>query len=176
MASSVSVANKNKADIRDGNEYKIRKWLVLNGQVLFAIFAISIMFLCRFYKARELNTIFTNFGPKLRCYDQQAAYYGFPIIAGPEPFPIDLALFNFLLYMCVHPDHRAEWTSLVCNICNVSLNSVSFYCISHFSIIRFVSLYSFHFVSHYSKFRWFPQTWVLSMWPLSKIKRSYISW
>ena len=21
-----------------------------------------------------------------------------------------------LLYMCVHPDHRAEWTSLVCNI------------------------------------------------------------
>jgi hypothetical protein len=29
MASSVSVANKNKADIQDGNEYKIRKWLVL---------------------------------------------------------------------------------------------------------------------------------------------------
>jgi hypothetical protein len=29
MASSLSVANKNKADIRDGNEYKIRKWLVL---------------------------------------------------------------------------------------------------------------------------------------------------
>jgi hypothetical protein len=29
MASSVSVANKNNADIRDGNEYKIRKWLVL---------------------------------------------------------------------------------------------------------------------------------------------------
>jgi hypothetical protein len=29
MVSSVSVANKNKADIRDGNEYKIRKWLVL---------------------------------------------------------------------------------------------------------------------------------------------------
>jgi hypothetical protein len=29
MAVSVSVANKNKADIRDGNEYKIRKWLVL---------------------------------------------------------------------------------------------------------------------------------------------------
>jgi hypothetical protein len=25
----VSVANKNKADIGDGNEYKIRKWLVL---------------------------------------------------------------------------------------------------------------------------------------------------
>jgi hypothetical protein len=29
MASSVSVANKNKADIRDENEYKIPKWLVL---------------------------------------------------------------------------------------------------------------------------------------------------
>jgi hypothetical protein len=29
MASSVSVAIKNKADIRDGNEYEIRKWLVL---------------------------------------------------------------------------------------------------------------------------------------------------
>ena len=29
MVSSVSVANKNKVDIRDGNEYKIRKWLVL---------------------------------------------------------------------------------------------------------------------------------------------------
>jgi hypothetical protein len=29
MAVSVSVANKNKADIRDGNEYKIPKWLVL---------------------------------------------------------------------------------------------------------------------------------------------------
>ena len=29
MASSVFVWNNNKADIRDGNEYKIRKWLVL---------------------------------------------------------------------------------------------------------------------------------------------------
>jgi hypothetical protein len=29
MALSVSVANKNKADIRNGNEYKIPKWLVL---------------------------------------------------------------------------------------------------------------------------------------------------
>ena len=29
MGSSVSVANKNKADIRDGDECKIRKWLVL---------------------------------------------------------------------------------------------------------------------------------------------------
>jgi hypothetical protein len=28
------------------------------GQVLFAIFTISIMFPCRFHKARELNTIF----------------------------------------------------------------------------------------------------------------------
>jgi hypothetical protein len=33
MASSVSVANKNKADIRDGNEYKIRKWLVLKLKI-----------------------------------------------------------------------------------------------------------------------------------------------
>jgi hypothetical protein len=39
MASFVSVANKNKADIRDGNEYKIRKWLVLkfHGSVLFVM-------------------------------------------------------------------------------------------------------------------------------------------
>ena len=29
MASSVFVWSKNRADIRDGNEYKIRKWLVL---------------------------------------------------------------------------------------------------------------------------------------------------
>ena len=29
MASSVFVRSKNKADIRDGNEYIIRKWLVL---------------------------------------------------------------------------------------------------------------------------------------------------
>jgi hypothetical protein len=29
MAVSVSVANKNKADIWDGNEYKIPKWLIL---------------------------------------------------------------------------------------------------------------------------------------------------
>ena len=29
MASSVFVQSKNKADIRDGNEYIIRKWLVL---------------------------------------------------------------------------------------------------------------------------------------------------
>ena len=29
MASYVFVWSKNKADIRDGNEYKIRKWLVL---------------------------------------------------------------------------------------------------------------------------------------------------
>jgi hypothetical protein len=29
MASSVFVWSKNKVDIRDGNEYKIRKWLVL---------------------------------------------------------------------------------------------------------------------------------------------------
>jgi hypothetical protein len=28
MTASVSVANKNKADIQDGNEYKIRKWLL----------------------------------------------------------------------------------------------------------------------------------------------------
>jgi hypothetical protein len=38
-----------------------------------------------------------------------------------------------------------------CDVCiglyRVSLNSVSFYCVSHFSIFRFVSLYSFHFVS-----------------------------
>jgi hypothetical protein len=34
MASSVSVANKNKADIGDGNEYKIRKWLVLKFHAL----------------------------------------------------------------------------------------------------------------------------------------------
>jgi hypothetical protein len=32
MAVSVSVANKNKADIWDGNEYKIPKWLVLKFQ------------------------------------------------------------------------------------------------------------------------------------------------
>jgi hypothetical protein len=30
MASYVFVWSKNRADIRDGNEYKIRKWLVLN--------------------------------------------------------------------------------------------------------------------------------------------------
>jgi hypothetical protein len=29
----------------------------------------------------------TNFGPKLRCYGQQSAYYGFPIIAGAERSP-----------------------------------------------------------------------------------------
>jgi hypothetical protein len=29
MASSVFVGSKNKADIRDGNEYIIRKWLIL---------------------------------------------------------------------------------------------------------------------------------------------------
>ena len=29
MASSVFIWSKNRADIRDGNEYKIRKWLVL---------------------------------------------------------------------------------------------------------------------------------------------------
>ena len=29
MASSVFVSSKNRADIRDGNEYIIRKWLVL---------------------------------------------------------------------------------------------------------------------------------------------------
>jgi hypothetical protein len=29
MASSVFVLSKNKADIQDGNEYIIRKWLVL---------------------------------------------------------------------------------------------------------------------------------------------------
>ena len=29
MASSVFVSSKNRADIRDGNGYKIRKWLVL---------------------------------------------------------------------------------------------------------------------------------------------------
>jgi hypothetical protein len=29
MASSVFVGSKNRADIRDGNEHKIRKWLVL---------------------------------------------------------------------------------------------------------------------------------------------------
>jgi hypothetical protein len=42
MASSVSVANKNKADIRDGNEYKIRKWLVLKFHGSFTFKDVSI--------------------------------------------------------------------------------------------------------------------------------------
>jgi hypothetical protein len=36
----------------------------------------------------DFSVIVTNFGPKLRCYGQQSTCYGFPIIAGPEPFPI----------------------------------------------------------------------------------------
>jgi hypothetical protein len=36
----------------------------------------------------DFSVIFTNFGPKLRCYGQQSTCYGFPIIAGPKPFPI----------------------------------------------------------------------------------------
>ena len=37
----------------------------------------------------DFSVIVTNFGPKLRCYGQQSAFYGFPmIIAGPEPFLI----------------------------------------------------------------------------------------
>ena len=34
----------------------------------------------------NFSVIVTNFGPKLRCYGQQSTCYGFPIIAGPEPF------------------------------------------------------------------------------------------
>jgi hypothetical protein len=43
---------------------------VLNGQVLFAIFAISKMFPCRFHKARKLNTILgtkSSQFPFIRC-------------------------------------------------------------------------------------------------------------
>ena len=36
----------------------------------------------------DFSVIVTNFGPKLRCYGQQSTCYGFPIMAGPEPFPI----------------------------------------------------------------------------------------
>ena len=36
----------------------------------------------------DFSVIVTNFGPKLRCYVQQSTCYGFPIIAGPKPFPI----------------------------------------------------------------------------------------
>ena len=36
----------------------------------------------------DFSVIVTNFGPKLRCYGQLSTCYGFPIIAGPEPFPI----------------------------------------------------------------------------------------
>ena len=36
----------------------------------------------------DFSVIVTNFRPKLRCYGQQSTCYGFPIIAGPEPFPI----------------------------------------------------------------------------------------
>ena len=36
----------------------------------------------------DFFVIVTNFGSKLRCYHQQSTCYGFPIIAGPEPFPI----------------------------------------------------------------------------------------
>jgi len=36
----------------------------------------------------DFSVIVTNFGPKLRCYGQQSTCYGFPIIAGPESFPI----------------------------------------------------------------------------------------
>ena len=34
----------------------------------------------------DFPVIVMNFGPKLRCYGQQSTCYGFPIIAGPEPF------------------------------------------------------------------------------------------
>jgi hypothetical protein len=36
----------------------------------------------------DFSVIVTNFGSKLRCYGQQSTCYGFPIIAGPETFPI----------------------------------------------------------------------------------------
>jgi hypothetical protein len=36
----------------------------------------------------DFSVIFTNFGPKLRCYGQQSTCYGFSIIASPEPFTI----------------------------------------------------------------------------------------
>jgi hypothetical protein len=36
----------------------------------------------------DFSVIVTNFGSKLRCYGQQSTCYGFPIFAGPEPFPI----------------------------------------------------------------------------------------
>ena len=36
----------------------------------------------------DFSVIVMNFGPKLWCYGQQSTCYGFPIIAGPEPFPI----------------------------------------------------------------------------------------
>ena len=36
----------------------------------------------------DFSVIVMNFGPKLRCYGQQSTCYGFPIIAGPKPFPI----------------------------------------------------------------------------------------
>ena len=36
----------------------------------------------------DFSVIVMNFVPKLRCYGQQSTYYGFPIIAGSEPFPI----------------------------------------------------------------------------------------
>ena len=36
----------------------------------------------------DFSVIVMNFGPKLRFYGQQSTCYGFPIIAGPEPFPI----------------------------------------------------------------------------------------
>ena len=36
----------------------------------------------------DFSVIVTNFGPRLRCYGQQSTCYGFPIIAGPKPFPI----------------------------------------------------------------------------------------
>ena len=50
--------------------------------------SLQILYECIDANHYDFSVIVANFGTKLRCYGQQSTCYGFPIIAGPEPFPI----------------------------------------------------------------------------------------
>jgi hypothetical protein len=68
----------------------LTKWIFLHWFYTWSIILVQIGNPTWLIDAKhyDFSVNVTNFGPKLRCYGQQSTCYGFPIIAGPEPFPI----------------------------------------------------------------------------------------
>jgi hypothetical protein len=111
----------------------------------------------------DFSVIVTNFGPRLRCYGQQSTCYGFPIIAGPKPFPIirmyfsravvGLSSFPFSSYLQIKVyilDSSCLFSSLCSLISACTLLKVSFFSFSIMEIL-FVSIHDLCVTTYHVK-------------------------